>query len=253
MPKALDAAAALADWRQWPLALTAPPTPLGVIPGGRTNRNIKIAAPGLPEPVILRLNNCRSSDLGIDRAAEASILRCAANAGIAPKPLYQDPQHRFTLLPFIHARTWQREDFTNPRQRQRLLPLLHRVRQLTPNTPRRCYYAYLAHYMGQLKAAGAVSEGLAHAWRGFSVRLKAFDNDSWPAQLTHHDLIPDNILDTGDRLYLIDWEYAALGHADIDLWCLDPALVKEPFIPELAQWTNDLWERVIAQQPPTAQ
>lgn len=48
----------------------------------------------------------------------------------------------------------------------------------------------------------------------------------------------------GSRLYLIDWEYAALGHPDIDLWGISPALVHEPFIHELARWTNDLWERV---------
>lgn len=253
VPDTISLQAALASWRDWPLPISAPPKVLGPVPGGRTNRNVKIEAPGINGPLILRLNNRRSAALGIDRDAEAQILFSAANAGIAPQPLYQDPQHRFALLPFIKARVWQAADFANTQQRARLLRLLRSVRELSPATATRSYHAYLTHYMQQLEAANAVTSELSQRWSEFVPALKAFDAAPWPAQLTHHDLIPENVLDTGGRLYLIDWEYAAIGHADIDLWCIDPALVHEPFIHELARWTNDLWERVLAlpthQQP----
>ena len=246
MPDTASLQSVLASWREWPLAISAPPKVLGPVPGGRTNRNVKIAVPGLSGPLILRLNNRRSEALGINRTAEAQILYSAAKAKIAPEPIYQDPSHRFSILPFIDARVWQAKDFSNPLQRQRLLRLLRSVRELNPATEKRSYYNYLAHYMQQLQSAGTVSVDLAQQWAAFTPRLQAFDQAPWPAELTHHDLIPENILDTGNRLYLIDWEYAAIGHADIDLWCIDTALVHEPFIHELAQWTNELWERVLA-------
>lgn len=42
---------------------------------------------------------------------------------------------------------------------------------------------------------------------------RAVKADGWPIQLTHNDLYEDNILISGDKLYLIDWEYA--GDTDI--------------------------------------
>jgi thiamine kinase-like enzyme len=249
VPNTASLSAALATWRQWPLALTRPPTVLGTIKGGRTNHNIKIALPEAKQTAIVRLHNRHSRALGINRHDEAIILDSAARAGIAPAPIYHDPQQRFVIQPFIAARVWQADDFAQPSQRQRLLQLLNQVRQLQPATHRRSYHRYLQHYMQQLQAANAVPNTLQQQWQHFAPRLRQFDQAPWRPQLTHHDVIPENILDTGERLYLIDWEYAALGHPDIDRWCLDPPLAQEPFIAELAQWTNDLWERLTALLP----
>jgi thiamine kinase-like enzyme len=33
----------------------------------------------------------------------------------------------------------------------------------------------------------------------------------------HNDLMPANLLDTGDRVWVIDWEYAGIGHPLFDL------------------------------------
>ncbi len=237
--------AILSGWRDWPLPLTAPPKVLGPIPGGRTNRNIQLQLPGYPHPIILRINNPRGRYLGIDRDDEAQIVHTASLTGICPEPIYRDPSHRFALLPFIQARTWNPADMANPEQRKRLLALLQRVRALAPATDRRSYLRYLQQYWQQLEHWGALDAQLQDRWHEFLPRLAAFDRSAWPAELTHHDLIGENILDTGSRLYLIDWEYAALGHADIDRWCIDPQLVTEPFIHDLARWTNELWERVL--------
>ncbi|WP_049722930.1 choline/ethanolamine kinase family protein [Gilvimarinus polysaccharolyticus] len=235
----------LDNWREWPLAISAPPKIIGPILGGRTNRSIQIELPGIPEPIILRLNNRHSNALGIDRGAEAKILMCAANAGIAPAPLYQDPAQRFSLLPYLQARVWSHAELAQPQQRQRLFALLQQVRELKPATVTRSYHAYLSHYWQQLHTAKITDHTLTQLWAEFEPRLRQFDQQPWPRQLTHHDLIPENILDTGEHLYLIDWEYAALGHPEIDLWSIDPSLVQEPFIAELAHWTNLLWERVL--------
>ncbi|WP_020210662.1 choline kinase family protein [Gilvimarinus chinensis] len=245
--------AILAGWRDWPLPLTAPPKVLGPIPGGRTNRNIKLEGAGYSQAFILRINNPRGRLLGIDRDDEAQIVHTAAIAGLTPEPLYRDPAHRFALLPFVKARTWTAADFANPMQRKRLLALLEKVHNLSPATDRRSYLRYLESYWQILQKNTHINTELAERWATFSARLAAFDQAPWPAELTHHDLIADNVLDTGSRLYLIDWEYAAIGHSDIDRWSIDPKLVNEPFIHELAQWTNDLWERVLLSLKSTSQ
>jgi len=57
--------------------------------------------------------------------------------------------------------------------------------------------------------------------------------------------VPANVLDRGDELILIDWEYAAMGHPGIDRWSVDPSAIDEPFIAELMAWINRLWERLL--------
>ncbi|MDO6747597.1 choline/ethanolamine kinase family protein [Gilvimarinus sp. 1_MG-2023] len=244
MPEQNVLQAILAGWRDWPLPITEPPKILGPIPGGRTNRNFKVKAPGVEQALVLRINNPRGRHLGINRSDEAQIAHTVANAGIAPEPIHRDPNQRFALLPFIEARTWNSSDFTNPIQRKRLLNLLQTVQALNPATSRRSYLAYLNHYWNFLSRAQAITTDLAQQWQTFLPELEAFDQADWHPKLTHHDMIPENVLDTGGRLYLIDWEYAAIGHPDIDRWSISPSLVREPFIHDLARWTNDLWERV---------
>jgi thiamine kinase-like enzyme len=37
-----------------------------------------------------------------------------------------------------------------------------------------------------------------------------------PAVLTHHDLVTGNVIDSKNQLYILDWEYAAMGQAEFD-------------------------------------
>ncbi|MGD8177214.1 phosphotransferase [Marinimicrobium sp. ARAG 43.8] len=238
--------AALDTWPDWELPLTARPEVVARVPGGRTNRSYQLRAPGLRFDLLLRLNNPRAEQLGIRRESEAVILETVASAGLSRGACYWSPAHDFTVFRHVNARTWSARDFQSETQRRRLLEALGVVHQLRPDTPRRRYTDYLDHYWRQLEAAGALEASLKKQWADFRPALREFDESDWVPVLTHHDLIPENILENEDRLYLIDWEYAAVGHPDIDRWCLDPTLVRHPFIPELARWTNDLWERVLA-------
>lgn len=237
---------ALDTWPDWCMGLSGRPSVIAPVPGGRTNLSYQLQAPGLPYELLLRLNNPRGESLGIQREHEERILETVAAAGITRGAGYWSPDYRFTVFRHIDARTWSARDLLNPHQRRRLLEMLARVHQLQPETPRRHYAHYLDHYWQQLDSAGVIDSALARAWKEFRPRLRAFDRSGWQPVLTHHDLIPENILETDERLYLIDWEYAAVGHPDIDRWCLDPSLVLDPFVHELAQWTNELWERVVA-------
>ena len=42
------------------------------------------------------------------------------------------------------------------------------------------------------------------------------DNQDWSPVLCHHDLIPENIIQSAKGLFIIDWEYASLGHPKFD-------------------------------------
>ncbi|MEQ8955980.1 MAG: phosphotransferase, partial [Gammaproteobacteria bacterium] len=84
--------------------------------------------------------------------------------------------------------------------------------------PARNYLDYLQHYWKQLEGTPAATPELTAEWQHFVPELEAFQQSDWTPVLTHHDLIPENIIDDGQRLYIVDWEYAALGHPQLD-WC----------------------------------
>jgi len=235
--------ALLLAWRDWPLPLTAPPTVEAPMAGGLTNRSYRLHAPGLGQDLVIRLHYPSPHRLGIDRGRERTITQATAAAGIG-RPACWWTDH-YSLFPFIDARPWTRADFASPAQRARLRPLLERLADLSIDEPRRRYREYLLHYWQQLAARSAIDARLQREWTAFWPDLCAFDQAGWPAGLVHHDLVPANVLDRGDELILIDWEYAAMGHPGIDRWSVDPSAIDEPFIAELMAWINRLWERLL--------
>ena len=234
---------ALVDWPDWPLPLSAPPEVIEPLSAGRTNHSYRLRSPGLGDDLILRLHHPEPERLGIDRARERIITQRTAAAGIG-RPVWHWSDD-YSLFPFIEARTWTDAEFASPEERARLWPMIEQLATLRIDQPRRRYSDYLQYYWQQLKARGAVDESLRQAWAGFWPKLVAFDAADWTAGLVHHDLIPANVLDTGDRLVLIDWEYAALGHPDIDRWALDSGAARSPFVGELVWWINRLWEGLV--------
>jgi thiamine kinase-like enzyme len=237
---------ALASWQTWPLPLPAPPRAVAEVPGGRTNLNVRLEAPGLGSDLLLRLNHPEPHRLGIDRDQEREILNLTADAGITRPYRHWDPDGQFVLFEWIEARPWNEADLASPDQQKRLWPLIERLCELELDRPRRRYAAYLDHYWRQLERSGSAGETLRDRWQTFRPRLASFDRAPWTARLVHHDLVPANILESSRGLYLIDWEYAAPGHPDIDRWSIDPGTAKEPFIAELMTWIIDLWERLAA-------
>ena len=53
-------------------------------------------------------------------------------------------------------------------------------------------------------------------WMAIADRLEAAQLPL-PIVFGHHDILPTNFMDDGERLWLIDWEYGAFGTAMFDL------------------------------------
>jgi thiamine kinase-like enzyme len=233
---------ALAHWPDWPLPLNAPPKVEAELKSGRTNQNYRLSAPGLGDDLLLRLHRPDAERLGIDRQREWLVTERTAEAGLG-RPVWHWTAE-YSIFPFINGRAWRASDYSDPAQRERLWPLIDALAELDIGSPRRRYASYLEHYWQQLAGRSRIDASLKREWSAFQSDLLAFDDGGWSASLVHHDLIPANILDTGHRLVLIDWEYAAMGHIGIDRWTVDPGSIDEPFIAELMAWINRLWARL---------
>tara|TARA_B110000503_G_scaffold1976_1_gene2653 strand:- start:25048 stop:25380 length:333 start_codon:yes stop_codon:yes gene_type:complete len=42
------------------------------------------------------------------------------------------------------------------------------------------------------------------------------DEAEWQAVICHHDLVPENIIINDLGVFILDWEYAAIGHPGLD-------------------------------------
>lgn len=153
----------------------------------------------------------------VERAREAMSARAAHAAGFAPAVEYSAPG--VMVSAFVEARTWQAADVrANPARVGELLRRFHR--DLAPHvegTPVIFWpFHVIRDYARTLKTGD--SPFLPETGRLLAMS-EAFEAAQLPLPIVfgHHDLLPGNFLDDGERLWLIDFEYAGFGTAMFDL------------------------------------
>ncbi|MGQ0565014.1 MAG: phosphotransferase [Gemmobacter sp.] len=153
----------------------------------------------------------------VDRLREAMTARAAHAAGFAPAVEYTEPGVMVTQ--FVAARTSTAADVrTAPDRMGHLLRDFHR--QMADHVSGTAFVFWPFHVIrdyartltaGNSAFGGSVPKYLALARHFESMQVPL------PIIFGHHDLLPANILDDGDRLWLIDYEYAGFGTAMFDL------------------------------------
>ncbi|HCU91146.1 MAG TPA: hypothetical protein DGR97_14440 [Gammaproteobacteria bacterium] len=205
----------LADWQEWDTPWSNPPKILRALIGGSTNESYLIAVDG--GRWVLRLNTCKSSKLAVDRAREETIVKHAAAAGIAPTVGYCSVQAGVLITEFVDGVHWDKKTITDPGNLSQLINLLQSVHTLDVDTPAINYFMYAEQYWAALNAEKIkIPQRLQHE-RSFIMGHREYDFlNSQGTHLCHHDLSPSNIIQHQDRLYLLDWEYAARGSRTFD-------------------------------------
>ena len=185
--------------------------------GGITNKNYKIT--GDEESFVLRLGGNETKYLGIDRKVEYDCSRLAAQIGVAPEPIAFIEPEGFILARFISGKGVSAEEIGNEENIKRVLESM------------KAYHA-LDFFPGSFSPF-RVAEEYARTARSFKVKLP--DKMDWyleksseiekamyerePLQLRpcHNDLLNGNFIDDGNRIRILDWEYAGMGDIFFDL------------------------------------
>jgi thiamine kinase-like enzyme len=189
------------------------PQPLG---GGITNVNFIVDDGGrryvvrigedIPEHQVMRFN-----ELAASRAAEA--------CGLSPRVVHAEPGA--VVLEYIEARTLTPEDIRPRAMLERIVPLLrtcHRELPLYLRGPVLTFWVFhvLRDYGHTLRAGAS-----AHLARlpGLEAAARTLERTVGPVELVfgHNDLLAANFLDDGERLWLIDWDYAGFNSPLFDL------------------------------------
>ncbi len=174
----------------------------------------------------MRLTGSNSDDLGLDRAWEARVLERAAAADLAPATEYCDPQRGILIARWVDGRSWTSADARRPSNIAIMAEFLRRIHALPMPTP--------APFdepgeVDRLLSLGSGTQSASPPLPRFRIPRRLCDlrrraaSPHWRrcrarrSVLCHSDLHTLNLIDRGDSLVLLDWEYA---HAADPYWDL---------------------------------
>lgn len=187
--------------------------------GGFTNRTWRIDTGG--ERFVLRIPGPGTNAL-TDRHLEARNLRLAVAFGLAPEVVWLDADEGLLVTRYINnARPLANEDIEDVATRRAMLALLGQLHAAPPRLVTRL--DPIATSRRYLAVCGA-TPALTDVTRRLEASLAALA-DSLSAQPVrvapcHVDANPTNFVSDGQRLWLVDYEYAAHCHPLWDVVCL---------------------------------
>ena len=173
---------------------------------------------GLHDAVVVRLSNRETDVLQINRLSESQVLRAVADAGIGAPVLLCEPDRHVLVTRYIEGRKWTSRDIRAVANLQRVadalralhaLPIPQSVQKLDLLDAMRRYWNTLIE-RGLAARAGTPKE--RERAREYIASLASVAQSC----LCHNDVHHLNVID-GGRLWLIDWEYAAIGDPYFDL------------------------------------
>ncbi len=200
--EALRKAASLACWTG-----KIEPAPLG---GGISNHNFRVEDAG--EKFMVRIGE----DIEVHnvlRRFELAASRAAAAAGISPAVVHSE--QGAIVFRFVEGRTLTPADVREPAMLERILPLVRRCHVEIPKhfrgpAPIFWVFQVIRDYGLRLREEGsrmaqelprllAAAEGLEKAVGAIELVFG------------HNDLLAANLIDDGQRLWLVDWEYGGFN------------------------------------------
>lgn len=238
---------ALDSWREWDAPVDTRPAVIRELGGGRSNRSFLLESGS--EKFVLRINAAATALPNPDRAVEARVWRAASEAGIAPPLIHADSAGEFLVSTFIESELPEHPQ-RDPEIAAQALELLRRIHQLDILVPVIDYAAHISAYWQRIENRPlAVNPDLLEQREPMRELLLDLCAGAYPQALCHHDLVIENFVGTPERLYLIDWEYAALGLVVMDYaalqveWDIDEDSItrQSGFDPELLSQAKSLY------------
>ena len=228
--------------------------PLG---GGLTNVNfvvqdgarkavVRIGA-DLPVHQILRFNEVAAS-------------RAAFAAGISPEVLHQESG--ILVLGFVEGRTLTAQDLQQDDVLDQALDLVKKVHREMPRYLRGASLMFwvfhvIRDYTATLKEGGSGYVDMLPSLLAEAIEL---EQAVGPIDMVfgHNDLLPANFIHDGNRMWLVDWDYAGWGSPLFDLGGLaahnglSEAQERRMLFRYFGALDHDLWRRYLAMKAAAA-
>jgi thiamine kinase-like enzyme len=186
--------------------------------GGITNRNFLITVAGETDRYVIRLAGNDTFLLGISREVEHAATVAAAGVGVGPEVVAFIRPEGYLVTRFIVGQPVSDTAVRDPATLARVADSIRRVHggPAIPGlfVPLRICDAYHA-----LATARGVPEPAGwDAARTAGRRIeRALLDAPLPLAPCHNDLLNANFIDDGERIRIVDWEYAGMGDRFFDL------------------------------------
>ena len=186
--------------------------------GGMTNRNF-LVVDRRRERFVVRVGH-DLPEHGVMRFNELSAARAAHAAGISPEVIHS--AEGMLVSRYIAGRTLTAADVREADNLVRIVDLVRRCHHDVPRFlrgPSLVFWPFqvIRNYLGLLGEAGDLPPGLDLA--ALCARAAWLECALGPVDIVfgHNDLLAANLIDDGERLWLIDWDYAGFNSPLFDL------------------------------------
>ena len=186
--------------------------------GGITNRNFLVDVAGRRDRYVIRLAGNDTHLLGISREVEHAATVAAAGVGVGPEVTAFIRPEGYLVTRFIEGSPVSDEAVHRPETIERVASSLRRIHDgpAIPGlfVPLRIVEAYRALALArgvaipsEFDLASSIARRIEQAFLSNPVELRP----------CHNDLLNANFIDDGERIRIVDWEYAGMGDPFFDL------------------------------------
>jgi thiamine kinase-like enzyme len=197
--------------RVWPGSVRS----IEALTGGITNRNFKVEL-ATGEQVVLRIGGKDTALLGIDRSAEHDATRAAAGLGLAPDVIrFIEPQG-YLVTRFVEGAPISEDEVRKPDKLREVASALRRFHEGDPIAGRFDSFRVVEAYHDTAAERGVTSPPAYTEAKEIADRIEVARGVQPPVPC-HNDLLNANFIYDGDRLWIVDWEYAGMGDRFFDL------------------------------------
>jgi thiamine kinase-like enzyme len=186
--------------------------------GGITNRNYRVTSAD-QQRYVVRIGR-DIPEHGVLRFHELAAARAAHAAGLSPEVVYA--ADGFLVSRFIDGRTLTPADVRDAATLERIAVLLRRCHQQMAQHfrgPALIFWVFhvIRNYLALLQAQPA--DPLPVPLAALASRAERLERGLGPVTIVfaHNDLLAGNLMDDGQRLWLIDWDYAGFNSPLFDL------------------------------------
>lgn len=177
------------------------------LPGGLTNRNLKVRTPD--GSFVVRIWATNDSMLSIDRGREHANSLAAAEAGVGAPVLEYRPDEGVMVLGFLEGRTCSASDLADVGTLRRVARACRRLHAGPGFDGTFDMFEMQQRYLGIVQEHGfrlpdrylEFQPAVERIQEALAVRAEA----TVPC---NNDLLPENFIDDGDRIWIIDYEYS---------------------------------------------
>jgi len=197
-------------------ALAGTPRTIEELAGGLTNLNLKVSTPG--GTYVVRLGRGDTSLLGIDRDAESFNTRAAEASGAGAPFVDYRPDLGLLVIEYLGGRSYDNADLRTPGTLPRVAAAM---RTLHAGPRFACDFDMFvrqpAYLRTCLERGFPIPDDYTAYADGFDRIRAVLDLRRLPTVPCNNDLLAGNIVDDGDRVWLIDYDYSGNNDAFFEL------------------------------------